>query len=314
VNRGDGPSGQPWGTFEIRRIRTVLSVSLVAGITTAVLIALWPAKYEVNASILLDDSGIGTNLLDVAQLSEYFPSGALGSQARSENGYAYKEIVESSTMLGSLLEMLDPSRSHTRVLDRFSAPGGSLEKRAERALRKLRKSISTKFESKPGILKISVINRDPILAAFIANQLIGGLQKFNVETRRTQARDAVVFVQGRLGEARDALTVAEDRLAEFRERNARIGNAPGLLLQQNRLERVVRLSEDIYALLAKQLEIARNQEKWEASVFTIIDSAVPPTRPTGFPPILAGALAGITAASVLSLLAIGSAIQAKRDA
>jgi len=268
-------------------------------------VILYPADYVADASILLDAQGEGSNLVNLAQISDLLPQGALQSQGRKENGYAYMSISQSRAVLTHLLSQPQSEQSARPILERFAPRSVPQARSLEIAVRRLRKRITSKFDPRSGLYEILVKHRDPELAMTIANRLVDELKRFNSEVRSSRAKGAVVFVEARLDEARNALSVAEDRLTAFNEANARIGNAPELHLQQKRLERNVKLNEDIYALLAKQVELARIQEKKESPVFSIVDPAVTPTRPNRFSLALAILLGGTMAGFAYLLLRSG---------
>ncbi|HLQ66526.1 MAG TPA: GNVR domain-containing protein [Candidatus Limnocylindrales bacterium] len=283
----------------------LLAVVGVAAVLAGAAVKLYPADYVADASILLDAQGEGTSLVNLAQISDLLPQGALQSQSRKENGYAYMAISQSRAVLTHLLGQPQSAEPTRPIMERFAPHNVSPSRSLEIAVRRLRKRISSRFDPRSGLYEILVKHRDPILAADIANKLIEELKRFNSEVRSSRAKGAVVFVEARLDDARNALSLAEDRLTAFNAANARIGNAPELLLQQKRLERNVKLSEDIYALLAKQVELARIQEKKESPVFSVVDPAVPPTRPQRFSLALAVLLGGLMAGFAYLLLRSG---------
>jgi uncharacterized protein involved in exopolysaccharide biosynthesis len=277
----------------------------VAAALAGAAVILYPADYVADASILLDAQGEGTSLVNLAQISDLLPQGALQSQARKENGYAYMSISQSRAVLTHLLGQPQSEQPTRPILERFAPRNVPQARSLEIAVRRLRKRITSKFDPRSGLYEIFVKHRDPVLAADIANKLVDELKRFNSDVRSSRAKGAVVFVEARLDETRRSLSLDEDRLTAFHEANARIGNAPELLLRQKRLERNVKLGEDIYALLAKQVELARIQEKKESPVFSIVDPGVPPTRPNRFSLPLAVLLGGLMAGFAYLLLRSG---------
>jgi uncharacterized protein involved in exopolysaccharide biosynthesis len=188
-----------------------------------------------------------------------------------------------------------------RVRDAFRTSGsilgsGSNEaRRREAAVRKLGRSIELGYSTKDNILRIAARHRDPRVAADVISALVVELTSFNAHVRGSRAREGAQFVGERFGEARSGLATSEQRLLSFQESNVRIGNAPELHLLQRRLEREVRLSEELFALLAKQVEFARIEEKRETPVFTVIDHPGVPAAPDRLSPLLAAVLGFILA-------------------
>jgi uncharacterized protein involved in exopolysaccharide biosynthesis len=278
-------------------------VMVAAAILAVIATYILPTKYTARGSILLDAGGDGMNLLNLAQMTDLLPPGVLQSAGRKENGYAYLAIAQSRSLLTDLLhrpQLSNPGRSY---LDSFQRIHASEPRRTEIIVKELRESIALDFDARNGVLQIAVTNPNPVIAADIANQLVLELKRFNSDVRDSKARDAVRFVEARSQEAKAALTKAEDQLADFNRANLRIGTSPSLELQQKRLERNVRFNEEAYALLAKQLEISRIEEKKESSVFTAMDQAIPPTKPNRFPRVIAALLAAFISGTAFFLFA-----------
>jgi uncharacterized protein involved in exopolysaccharide biosynthesis len=269
---------------------------LAVGITFLV-----PPRYVAETSILLDSYGDLSSLLNLAQSSDILPGGVLPGQSRKENGYSYASIITSRATLTDLLGQPTGRRAGEAYLEVFAPSSGTPQRKQEVALGRLKKSIATRFDQRSGVFLISVTQRSGAIATGIANLLAAELRRFNTEVRTTRARDALGFVRDRLNEAKQSLNQSENELAAFRSANARIGNAPELLLRQSRLEREVHFNENIYALLSRQYELARIQEKNETPVFTIMDPATEPTRPHRMSRILTGVVAGLIAGLVYLL-------------
>jgi uncharacterized protein involved in exopolysaccharide biosynthesis len=266
--------------------KLVATCAVIGGLLASVLTLVWPAKYDASTTLLLDSTKGLSGILESGGLSDLLPSGALGG-SNGENGFAYIQLCRSNSILD---QVLSASNGRHSIFESFAPATGNPREREEKALERLRKSLSTTFDPRSSVLRISVRSRDPELSAEIANRLVAGLRRFNSEVRSSRSRDALIFAQARLGESRASLVEAEQKLTSFQGSNARIGNAPVLLTQLKRLERELHLNEETYALLSRQVELARIQDKRDSPVFSVVDPAVPPTKPTRVPPLIAGAL------------------------
>jgi uncharacterized protein involved in exopolysaccharide biosynthesis len=276
------------GEFGRLLMLMVIAAALAVGVTF-----LLPPRYVAETSILLDSYSDLSSLLSMAQSSDILPGGILPGQSRKENGYSYASIVTSRATLSDLLHQQTGRSPGETYLEVFAPRSGTPQRKMEVALSKLKKTISTRFEQRSGVFQVSVAHRSSAIATGIANLLAAELRRFNTDVRTTRARDAVGFVADRLAEAKQSLNQSENELAAFRSANARIGNAPELLLRQSRLEREVHFNENIYALLSRQYELARIQEKNETPVFTVMDPATEPTRPHRMSRVLTGIVAGL---------------------
>ena len=279
----------------------LLTVMIVAALLAVGITFVLPPRYVAETSILLDSYSDLSSLLSLAQSSDILPGGILPGQSRKENGYSYTAIITSRATLGDLLTQptgRTPGETYASV---FSPRSGTPKRKQEAAMSRLKKTIATRFDQRSGVFQISVTHESAAIATGIANLLAQELRRFNTDVRTTRARDALGFVRDRLSESKQSLNQSENELAAFRSANARIGNAPELLLKQSRLEREVHFNENIYALLSRQYELASIQEKNETPVFTIMDPAMEPTRPHRMSRALTGMVAGIIAGLVYLL-------------
>jgi uncharacterized protein involved in exopolysaccharide biosynthesis len=90
-------------------------------------------------------------------------------------------------------------------------------KSMEEALEKLSRNMKVDV-SLEGIISIEVVDKDPILAAKIANTFVEELDRFNKESMMTQGKKTRLFLEKRLREAQRELTIAEDSLRSFQEK------------------------------------------------------------------------------------------------
>jgi len=286
--------------------RVFWTVVLTAGFLGGVVSALIPAKYTAESVILVDQSGEGPELLG-AQLSDLLPSdfGGIHLGGSSTNGYSYMEIAKSRAVLADVLSQPLHPGSRETYFEYFAPKDGNPRERNEKALANVRKAVGIHYDGRTGVLRISARSKDPYVSAGMANEIVTKLKQFNTEIRITQASDAAAFVLARLNEAKVGLTAAENRLAAFRAANARIGNAPELELQRQRLERDVATQTELYALLTRQVEMAQIQEKREAPVFTLVDAAQPPVEREGFPIPVAILASVLVSATFLGLVQAG---------
>jgi uncharacterized protein involved in exopolysaccharide biosynthesis len=113
------------------------------------------------------------------------------------------------------------------------------------------------------------------VAAEIANQAVASMQEIVVGTRAGQAGDLRRFIEQRVNETRPELARAEDDLRAFREGNLR-GSSPRIALSEDRLQRALRVQEEVYVTLVRQYETARVDERRDVPVISVLDPAVPP--------------------------------------
>lgn len=195
----------------------------------------------------------------------------------------YTELLTSRPFLEKLLttKFTVPSLGETvPFIDTMVITADSPGERQERALESLRllvkvSSVKVKSVTAPPILTLTMSAGDAALAADAANALVAELVRYNKETRSSKAAQNREFIERQLGDAQAGLNGAEKALAEFNRLNRRIAT-PSLQAEQERLARAVKVQEEVYVTLVKQLEIARIQEQDEQVSIEVIERAVAP--------------------------------------
>ena len=257
------------------RRATVLRATLVAaGLAVAVSFVL-PPVYVASVEVVDSSPTVSGSSLD--RMSSRLADLGLASGAPASQVATYPEILRSRRLLTRLLD--SPVRSRAGVtrpcLDVLMKPGPRPE-RLERGIVRLRRTMDVAFDRRTGIVTVRVRARDPQTAADVANRAVALLQDFVVESRNALAGENRRYLEQRLHETEDQLVRAEDALRGFRDSNARFGLSPRLQLVQDRLERAVRVQEEVYVTLNRQRELANLDEQRDVSVLLVLDPAIPP--------------------------------------
>jgi uncharacterized protein involved in exopolysaccharide biosynthesis len=188
------------------------------------------------------------------------------------------------------------------VLQDYLLPGPASPQRTERAIDRLRRRFDIALDRRTNLLRLGVTDRDPVLAAAVANAACESLQELVMHAMMTQAGANRRFVETRLEQARGELTSAEAALQAFREGNRHVDESPRLLLEQGRLVREVRTREEVLVALTREYEMARVDENRDVPVLNVLDAAQPPAFRSS---PRRGAMA---AAGLLLGLALGAAV------
>lgn len=276
----------------------VLGLALVLATFMAGWTALQPATYTADTSIMPQTGGGGGGQL--AQLSGVasqfgidVPSGQAGQspqfyadlltsrrlleQAVTASYTRSKPSASASEGHGSASAAAD-SAGHTLVeLYRIKAP--SREAAVSAAAGRLEQGVSVSANLETGVVKLSVTTPWPAVSKQVADQLINLLNRFNNRVRQSQASARASFVQERLREARGELRAAEDSLEQFLQRNVGWQQSPELRFQHDRLQRRVRLKQQVYTSLATRYEEARIAEVKSTPVVTTVTEPDVPAGP-----------------------------------
>ncbi len=257
--------------------KIILALSFGVSLMTLGLLFLFPNYYRAVATLLPETeksklSSLG-QFADVAQLAGVNIPG-------SEIARLYPSIVLSETVLRSVIEKNYPtnrSPDPVNLIQYFEFDSDSPETNLDNTLKRLQGLMSASYDSKTGIVTITLEMHEPQLAADVLNAVISELDNFMRLKKITNASEQRKWVEVRLKEVDQDLRTAEDNLKDFREKNRRVMDSPELLLEQDRLLRAVQINSTLFIELKKQYELAKIEEIKNIQIVNILDPARRPT-------------------------------------
>lgn len=270
-----------------RLIGVVMLITLGAAILAVIVI---PPVYRTQVSFVANITG-GTRLPSSA-LSGAGPLAGIAASLGvatgadpSESPNFYVELIQSRELLTRLLEskFKDPrgssARDSARLIDILRPRGSDPQRRMEKGIKRMSKAISGTFDVMTNLVFLDVDARWPDLSAAIANRTIELVSNFNREQRVTRVRSKRMFLEDRVAKARQDLDAAESRLRAFQEQNRSWRTAPALVFDEQRLERELNRTEELYLQLRQQYEMTLLDEVNDAARITVVDSGVIPRKP-----------------------------------
>lgn len=273
--------------------RRIALGSIAGGLLLFALSWLVPNKYT-TATTFIPEAGTSSPLagalgsLGALAGSVGGLSGALGSSAQPElfaSLLGSRELREAA--LGSMFAHEGAKRT---LLDILEVTGDTPEERMGDGLRRFEKLTGTAVDKKTGIVTLTVTMRDPVVAADVANRMTQLLNEFNLRRRQSSSRAQREFSERRLAQAEGELRAAEARQLSFAQSNRLISQSPSLQVAAARLDREVRLKQEVVMNLTKAVEDSRIAEVRDTPVLTVIDRAVPPDRKSSPRRALLGAI------------------------
>lgn len=148
----------------------------------------------------------------------------------------------------------------------------------------------------------------PGLAYQVNRFILQLLNQYLADNLSTSTREKKAFIGNRLNEIEAELRKVEIGLAEFREKNKEVV-APRLILEQARMQRALRINEEIYLQLKKEFEMAKIEESNDTPLIEIISKPVLPVNPdpgkAKFIVPIALVLGGVTGTLLALLVAWG---------
>jgi len=124
------------------------------------------------------------------------------------------------------------------------------------------------ISGKDGVIAVEVDDRDPQLAANLANAFIDELNKLMQTYSLTDASQKRTFFERQLRQAKDRLTDAELVL----------DRTPSTSLEYLDAVRNLKYQEAVWEILAKQFEMSKMDEAKDFPLIQVLDKAIPPER------------------------------------
>jgi uncharacterized protein involved in exopolysaccharide biosynthesis len=165
------------------------------------------------------------------------------------------------------------------LVEHYGISDGDPSIRAQRAAGILQGQVSiTAARAVPGaprVITLQAVAERPDLAAEIAQTILGQIDEHNASARENRAKRNREFVEEQTKKAKGELDDASDALATFEAKNRR-AEAPRIRAEQERLSRQVRVLEEVYVTLTKQLELAKVEEQESRPSIEVIQRPEPP--------------------------------------
>jgi uncharacterized protein involved in exopolysaccharide biosynthesis len=184
-----------------RRARWILAALLAAGLVTAVVSLLMPAWYAARATFLPSTEERTTPSLTAMLQGALNPGGGLS------------QLVQAGDLSVSLMQSMrirEPLVREFDLVERYAAR--DVEEAASALDRHTRFHVGQE-----GMVRVIVEDRDPEVAAALANRTVELLDRFNAEQRMTRGRRTRVFIDSQLDTTRAALARAEEALRAYQE-------------------------------------------------------------------------------------------------
>lgn len=289
----------------MRRRRLISGLIALGGLAGLAFALATPHEYQSSATFLPRDQESSANGLALAasQFGLHLPTGS------SEWGPpVYVEVLQSRAVLDSItsdtISIPEEGNRRTTVAALLGANSGSLTHRLEMAARALRRRMKVDELSGLGGVQVSVRTRWPSVSFTLAQRLVQGVNRFNLEVRKSQAAAERQFVDGQAAAAERDLRGAEDRLKTFLQENRSIVS-PQLVMERDRLQRDVELRQEMELSWLKNSEDARIREVRDTPVITVLEEPQLPTVPQSRNTILKtiiGAIGGALLGACIALI------------
>lgn len=147
------------------------------------------------------------------------------------------------------------------------------------AINKLKESINTEMRRKTNIFSISVCLQNPTITAIIADSVANKLQKYVSKYRTNKAINDYKYLETLYNERKADYYKAQQAYANYIDMNRDITSQRATVIVE-RLRNEMNLTFQIYSQIATQLELAKAKIQEQNPIFTIIEPAYIPKRPS----------------------------------
>lgn len=244
----------------------IISFTGAAVILTVLACLVTPWTYRAETTLLLPSQNRGMEGLM-----------ALSSMVGGSTMNMPADISQS--MLGRSMNFMDILKSKTiasMIVNGLNLDKYYRAKNRESLVPMVQKKLQVREQK--GLLKIYAEDRDPHLAADIANYSVIALDEFNKKGNMQFARRLKNFISEQLAAAKIDLSDAEEKLKKFDIQSQMVKMSEKEVLSA-RLLRDVKVKEAIYTMLMQEYEKSKIDEAKEELFFEVLDPAHTPKQP-----------------------------------
>lgn len=277
----------------LKNRRTVVLTPLVIFVLVICFTFLQSRTYSTSASFM-PQSASGQRSLSSSVAAQFGFS--IPSVEGEQSAAFYSELIQTREILKGIVDstytfsfgeeqLIGSLSEFLKITDEDPA------RRREKTLKDVRDRISVSIDRETGLVTFSVQTRWAELSQQIAQRILDMVNRFNMETRQSQATAEKQFIEERLKEVEAELREAEDDLQEFLQKNRQWHESAELGFIHDRLERKVNMRQQVVTSLTQAYEQAKIDEVRDTPVITIVEKPEAPVLPDRRRLLLKGMLA-----------------------
>ncbi len=284
--------------YFLKHKRLIAVAVFLVMVLAAVITLTQPKTYTSRASIL--PSGKADKLDKLKELA------GLGGSSGDENSSAlFPVILRSNLMLDAVIDkqysfQRDGETVTGTLKDYFQSQNSDLLRRSLVGMTNINEDVGT------GVIYISVISDSPRFSQVILQSYLDELEAYNLEKRRSRAKENVFYLERELKTGADKLAQAEDNLETYQmaNRDWDITTDPEIIMSLLRLQRDIEAKTKMYAFLLQQYEAAKLDAQKDTPIVCILDSPSLPTIKSGPHTVSTVLVSGLVALICMVLIVI----------
>ena len=176
------------------------------------------------------------------------------------------------------LKKLTPKNASNTVSAKFDPY--QLSKADDDLVKGMRGNIKISTDKKTGIISIATVAQDPMVAKMLADATRKQLQEYIIEYRTKKLRNDVEHYQSLVNQAKQEYEKVRKEYGKISDADMDVV-LESVKLKQNDLENDMQLKYNTYTTLVAQLKAADAKLQEHTPVFTTIQGAEVPVRPSG---------------------------------
>jgi uncharacterized protein involved in exopolysaccharide biosynthesis len=187
--------------------RTILLATLLAGIAGVVVSLALPARYTAVTTLLAPPQATPFSSAFLSQVGTLNP--AIGGLGLKNPADLYVSLLKSRSVEDAMIQ-----RFH--LVERYRS------KRMSEARRSFERNCEISTTTKDGLIRLSIQDRDPKLAAEMANGYVEEYRRFSADLAVTEAAQRRLFLGQQLQQAKEGLATAEENFKQSEQNSGMI--------------------------------------------------------------------------------------------
>lgn len=204
-----------WRVIKKRR-KIIFALFLIAVVSAAVISLVMPPIYQAKATIMPVESSQGRFSTALGTLQNLpFIGGAVGGALGKTATDKLISILNSRTAAEDVIKSLNLVSIFSKESDFWNILGPGKPLTRQDAVLKLQRQMLRIADDRKGLVSISVENKDPKLAADIANEYLKALQQFLKTSAISLAKRNRIFLEKQVEVTKKDLKETEESLKDF---------------------------------------------------------------------------------------------------
>ncbi|MCK5126017.1 MAG: hypothetical protein KAR42_07160 [candidate division Zixibacteria bacterium] len=262
----------------LKRRRLVIGTSFAITVIVAVLLFMQPNRFTSTATILPSGKSTG-NMSALKSLVGL--SGPMLS-ADENSSVLFPVILQSNLIAEQILDRTYNFTHHSQ--SRELSLKEYLEQTDRDKLRKGLRSITTiRANQKTGEIALGIETEFPGFSQAILTEYIERLEDFNLNKRKSSARNNEMYLARQIKTSAAELEMAEDALESYQLANLDWANSgsPEIMKELGRLRRIAEAKSSTDLMLQQQYTMAKLDAQKDVPIVRILDSPSLPTQKSG---------------------------------